>query len=325
MTDRSPHRREWILSALFVAGGATSILAGVAGAVRPPLRPIRIGANFWIGYEPLRFLPGADRLSAPRIVEMRSTSAVLEGLRAGTLDGAAITIDEAVRHSGPDLPLAIVLVLDRSEGADAVMARPGVPATPSPGAVIGVETEGVGALVVSRFLSAAGLAEADVRIVDMPASAHGTAFANPGIDYLATYEPQVTVLEQAGATRVFDSRRMPGEVIDVLVVRRETVADRRRDVGTLVAGWFTGLERLQQALRADAGAIARRLDVAPEDMAAILRGLAFPTREENRQMLTDGTVERTVADLSAWARGHGVADAGRWLSVVALSDQARGP
>lgn len=314
-----PHRREWILSALFVVGGATAGLAGLAGAVRPASRPLRIGANFWIGYEPLRFLPAADRPSAPRIVELRSTSAILEGLRAGTLDGAAVTIDEAVRHSGPDLPLAIVVVLDRSDGADAVLARPGMPATPSKGARIGVETEGVGALVASRFLAAAGLAEAEVRLVDMPASAHVEAFATPGIDYLVTYEPHVTVLEQAGATRVFDSRQMAGEVVDVLVVRRDVLDDRRRDVEVVVAGWFSGLERMRRDLGADAGAIARRLGLAPADLVAILRRLTFPDPEENRRMLTDGTVLRTVADLSGWARDRGVAEAGRWLSVAAVS------
>lgn len=314
----SHHRREWLLASLFVVGGAMVVLAGVAGAVKAPDRPLRVGANFWIGYEPLRFLPEPHGRTAPRIVELRSTSAVLEGLRAGTLDAAALTIDEAIRHSGPDLPLAIVLVLDRSEGADAVLARRGVAAIPYPGARIGVETEGVGALVLSRFLATAGLAETDVRVVDMPASSHGTAFASGSVDYVVTYEPHVSALEKAGASRIFDSRRMTGEVVDVLVVRREVLVERRADVEALVTGWFRGLDRMREDLTGGSGAIARRLGLEAADMAAILGGLTFPSREENHRMLTDGSVGGVVANLSAWVRAHGVTDAGRWLTVAAV-------
>lgn len=313
-TDALRHRREWLLSALFVVGGACAVLGGVSGAVVPPDRPLRVGANFWIGYEPLRFLPHPEGRPAPRIIELRSTSAVLEGLRSGTLDAAALTIDEAVRHSGPDLPLAIVLVLDRSDGADAVLARPG--AAPVPGARFGVETEGVGALVLSRFLATVGLVEADVRIVDMPASAHDVAFTSGTVDYLVTYEPHVSALEAAGATRIFDSRRLPGEVIDVLVVRRDVLATRRSDVDALLAGWPLGLDRMRRDLATGSAAVARRLDIAPGDLDRILRGIAFPDPQQIRRMLTDGTLETTVADLAAWARSRGVPEAGRWLTVV---------
>jgi len=311
------HRREWFLSTLFVVGGATAILAGIAGVVRVPDRPLRVGANFWIGYEPLRLVSGTSGTAAPRVVELRSTSAVLEGLRAGTLDAAALTIDEAVRHSGPDLALAIVLVLDRSQGADAVLARPSAGRVPAPGARIAVETESVGALLLARFLDASGLTEREVRIVDMPASAHDSAFASAAVDYLVTYEPHVSALERRGATRVFDSRQMGGDVVDVLVVRKDVLATRSGDVGGMVAGWYRGLERMRRTIANDPSDIERRLDLPSGGSNAILRGLAFPSREENQRMLTDGTVEAIVSRMSTWVRATGTVDAGRWLSVAA--------
>jgi NitT/TauT family transport system substrate-binding protein len=310
-----PHRREWLIATMFAIAGSAAVLASLSGAVRGPERPLRIGANFWIGYEPLRHMPTVGDRSDVRIVEMRSTSAVLEGLRAGTLDGAAVTIDEAIRHSGPDLPLSIVLVLDQSNGADAVLARPGAPAVPPTGARIGVETEGVGALVMSRFLGSVGLTRRDVQVIDLPASGHDAAFVEGGLDYLVTYQPHVARLEAQGAMRIFDSRSIANEVIDVLVVRRQVLAARTRDVERLTSLWFDGLAAMHDEIARDPGALAKRLELPVEEIGVILDGLSYPNRDRNRQMMADGSLSGSIERITAWARGESIVTGTGWLEI----------
>jgi len=318
-----PHRREWLVATVFAIGGSAAVLASLSGALRGPERPLRIGANFWIGYEPLRHLPIVGDRSDVRIVEMRSTSAVLEGLRAGTLDGAAVTIDEAIRHSGPDLPLSIVLVLDQSNGADAVLARHGAPAVPPPGARIGVETEGVGAFVLSRFLESVGRTRRDVQVIDLPASGHDAAFVEGGIDYLVTYQPHVARLEEQGAMRIFDSRSIANEVIDVLVVRRQVLAARTRDVERLTALWFDGLAAMHDEIGRDPRALAKRLELPVAEIGVMLDGLSYPNRDQNRQMMADGSLSGSIERITTWAHREGMVVGSQWLDIGAVRQERR--
>ncbi len=101
------------------------LLTACGQAPRPPLR---IATNVWPGYEPLylaRELGYFDPRTV-RLVEMGSSTEVLHELRNGTIDGAALTLDEALSAVAEGLPLVVVLVMDISAGADALVARPGL-------------------------------------------------------------------------------------------------------------------------------------------------------------------------------------------------------
>lgn len=73
----------------------------------PPQEPLRLGTNLWLGYEPIYVAREKGWLQEDqvRILEFSSSTDVMRGLRAGTLDAGALTLDEALLLAAhvPDL------------------------------------------------------------------------------------------------------------------------------------------------------------------------------------------------------------------------------
>jgi len=65
------------------------------------------------------------------------------------------------------------------------------------------------------------------------------AFATDDVEAVVTWNPLVSsILEDPKATKVFDSSQIPGEIIDMMVVNTETLADNPA-FGKAVAGaWY---------------------------------------------------------------------------------------
>ena len=104
------------------------LLALLLSACSPqPSEPLRIASSPWPGYEPLYlareigYLP--DNLA--NIYELPSSDITLESFINRSADLATLTLDETLDllHSG--VKLRILVVLDVSNGADAVMVSPG--------------------------------------------------------------------------------------------------------------------------------------------------------------------------------------------------------
>jgi len=265
------------------------LLAGCAPAYRPPLT---VGTNPWIGYEPLylaRNLGYYDGMPL-RLVELGSNTQAMDALRAGRLDAAGLTLDEALTLAEEKVPVAIVWVLDVSAGADALVAKPEIPTLAAlHGKRIGVEQTAVGAYLLDATLRRAGLATADVTLVPLPVDAHVGAFESGAIDAVVTFDPARQALLNAGGRVLFDSSMLPGEIVDVLVVRRQALDCCARDIARLIDGQQRALEYLARH-RGDALArMSPRLGLAPADIARALEGLVLPDDAYNRSLLDGPT------------------------------------
>ncbi|MFN7136324.1 MAG: ABC transporter substrate-binding protein, partial [Thermomonas sp.] len=77
-------------------------------------KPLTIGTNVWTGNEPLylaRSLGYYDERRL-RLVELSSSAQSMDALRAGRLDAASLTLDEALTLAAEGVPLRVVWVLD---------------------------------------------------------------------------------------------------------------------------------------------------------------------------------------------------------------------
>jgi NitT/TauT family transport system substrate-binding protein len=250
----------------------------LAGCGEPPAPPLRVGLNPWVGYDPL-VLARERRLLDPaqvRVAELLSNTETQRTLRNGLLDAAALTLDETLRLADQGVALKIVAVLDISHGADAVLAGPGI-TTPAQlkGRRIAVEQTALGALVLDRLLQAGGLRSDEVTLIQVEATDHKAMLASARADAVITFEPMKSQLIAQGYRVIFDSRQMPGEIVDVLVVSAEAWVKRRDQVLELLAGW----ERGRRALLADppsaAALLASGVDLTPAQYLATLEGLQF--------------------------------------------------
>jgi NitT/TauT family transport system substrate-binding protein len=78
---------------------------------------------------------------------------------------------------------------------------------------------------------------------------------------------------------------IPGEIVDVLAVRRDYLQAHPEAAPALRKAWFSALEHLRTARGESAKVLAAREKVSPEQFLNSLGGLQFPNEQENRSML----------------------------------------
>lgn len=270
--------------------------------VREP--PLRIGAVLFPGCELFRLAEAQGYFGNARLqmIDYRSPSDLTRDFRNGVVDAAAVTLDYLLEPGERARLHHVVLVMDFSEGADAVVAGPAVrDISALAGRRVGVTDDALGAVMLARALQAGKVQADGVVRVRLDVTEQEKAFAEGRVDALVTYEPIRSRLVSAGAHQIFSSAEIPGEIVDVLVTERSVADERAQAIGALVDGWF----RARDALARDPGAAARilaaRQGMTPPEFLSALSGLRFPTRAENRTLLAEAHpgLEPALAKLRA--------------------------
>ena len=251
------------------------LLAGCGEPIRPPLS---VGMNAWVGYDPLVLARDRQLIDQAQIkvVELATASETQRHLRNGLLDAAALTLDEVLRLRDGGLDLRVVAVLDASHGADVVMATPYIHRVEDlRGRAIAVEDTSVGALMLDRMLESAGMSRSDVVVVHEEASLHQDLLRSGRVAAVVSYAPLSGILANAGYRPLFASDQMPGEILDVLVVRTDVLRQRPEAVQALVQAWQNGLALLELDPVGAAASLAPGTDLTSDLYLRVIAGLRF--------------------------------------------------
>ena len=258
--------------------GGASLLAGAAGCGPRARDELRIAVQPWCGYQFMRLAENQRWLPAEvHLVPLGTAMASIEATRAGEVDGAAITLDQAFQLADQGIDLEIVLIFNVSAGADMVLARPEVgDLTGLRGRRIAVEATTLGTLMLVKMLEAAGLRRDDVQVVEMGEDhARGWASLQP-LDAVITYEPWLGDLRASGLVPVFDSRSLPQTILDVLAIRRDAARRVPDLVTTLIEGHFRALALWQRNKIDTAYLLAPLMELPVERVADALKGIDLP-------------------------------------------------
>jgi NitT/TauT family transport system substrate-binding protein len=139
--------------------------------------------------------------------------------------------------------------------------------------------------VLSRGLELAGLRPTDVIPVHLEVDEHERALIEKRVDAVVTYEPVRSRLLAAGARPLFDSRQIPGEIVDVLVTRAATVEKRASAVEALVSGWFRAAGQLAAQPDSAAQALSQRMRLPPSKVREAFAGIRLADLSENLRLL----------------------------------------
>lgn len=263
-------------------------LALLAGCSRPAPNALRIGSNVWIGGEPLYLARDLGKLDAAQIqlVEYPSASEVIRAYRNQAIDGMVISLDELFGLAADGLDPRVVLVIDVSHGADAVVGRAGMRTMRDlAGRPIAVEGGALGAFVLSRALALSGMQPGDVKVVHLESNEQPAAFEKGLVDAAVTFDPYRTQLLRAGGQTLFDSTRIPGEIVDLIAVRKGVLDQRPQAVTALLTGWFGAVDFMKVEPKEAARRMGIRQQTSAEQFLEAQRGLHVPSRAENLAML----------------------------------------
>jgi NitT/TauT family transport system substrate-binding protein len=188
-----------------------------------------------------------------------------------------------------------VLVVDVSRGADVVVGRPGMRSMRDlKGRSVAVESSALGSFVLARALAVNGMQANDVNVVHLESNEQPAAFEKGEVDGAVTFDPYRAQLVDAGASVVFDSTRIPGEIVDLLAIRASVIERHPRPIQSLLAGWFDAIDYIARDPADAARRMGIRQQTSGEKFLAAQKGLHIPSREENLRMLGGASPELAV-------------------------------
>jgi NitT/TauT family transport system substrate-binding protein len=290
-------RHPFLMLGLALALAATLVL-GLASCTREAEPPLRIGTNVWIGSEPLYLARELGHLDPKtlQLVEYPSASEVLRAFRNQAIDGMVISLDELFGLAVDGMQPRVILVVDVSHGADAVVGRTGMKTMKDlQGKRVAVESGALGAFMLSRALALNGMHAGDVTVVHMESNEQPSAFKSGQVDGAVTFDPYRAQLLRDGAATVFDSTRIPGEIVDLVAVRASVLDKKPKATQSLLAGWFKAIDYLRREPADAARRMGIRQQSTGEQYLAALRGLHIPSREENLKMIGGANPEMVAS------------------------------
>src|SRR4029077_19691853 len=184
----------------------------------------------------------------------------------------------------------VVLVVDVSHGADVVVGRQGKRAMGDlKGKSVAVESGALGAFVLSRALALNGMQASDVNVVHLESNEQPSAFEKGQVDAAVTFDPYRAQFLRAGASTLFDSTQIPGEIVDVLAVRASVFDKQPNAIQALLGGWFGAIDYMKREPKDAARRMGIRQQTTGEQFLQAQQGLRIPSREENLRMLGGAT------------------------------------
>lgn len=278
---------------LSIAAGMAA--AGLTGCDRA--QPIHFGVHPWIGYEPLYLAEDFGWLTeSVSLAKGAAADDSMAGLVNGTLDGAALTLDEALRVQDAGKDVVVVGVTDVSAGADVIMVQPFIQdLSELRGRRIAVELSGASGVMLVKTLERAGLSRGDITEVGLPVSEHLDAWRRGDIDASVCYEPTASKLENLGGNRLYDSSDLPETIFDVLVVTR-AMADNNSDaVRDLLEAHFAGMRHLVRSRHDSVYRVASRQDTSHSAVERAMASVMFPDLTANQRYLAASGRVETIA------------------------------
>lgn len=250
--------------------------------------PVRIGLFPWLGYEPVVLAHGLGYLGdqPAQLLEFSSATQVLRAIRNGAVDLATLTLDEAILLSQDISDLRVILIMDFSNGADVVLSKQEIGSLQElRGRRIGYEATALGAYMLSRALEHAGLGVGDVRSVSVQIDEHERAFRAGEIDAVVTFEPVRSRLLAQGARVLFDSSKMPNEILDVLVTRASYARTNPAAIQAVLRSWDRALKYMAEHPDEANAKIGARMKLSPEELRGAYALVKVPDLAENRRLL----------------------------------------
>ena len=159
---------------------------------------------------------------------------------AGKFDGVTVTnMDALTIPAAGGVDTTAVIVGDFSNGNDGIVLKKGKSLADIKGRKINMVELSVSHYLLARALASAKLKEKDIKVVNTSDADIVAAFKSADSTAVVTWNPQLMeVKAEPGTSLVFDSSKIPGEIIDLLVINSDTLKDNPNLGKALVGIWY---------------------------------------------------------------------------------------
>ena len=268
---------------------ATALAMGVLAGVAAPLAAeekteFKLAWSIYVGWMPWGYLEDsgimdkwADKYGIDvEIVQFNDYVESINQYTAGAFDGVAATnMDTLSIPSGGGVDTTALIVGDYSNGNDALILKGEGGIADLAGMPVNLVELSVSHYLLARALDSVGLEEADLDgVINTSDADMIAAYSTSDVKAVVTWNPLVSEIvgSSPDANVLFDSADIPGEILDLMVVNTETLADNPA-FGMAVAGaWYEVMTLMaagdEEALTAMAEASGTDLEGYKAQLAA---------------------------------------------------------
>lgn len=173
----------------------------------------------------------------------------------GQFDACTMTnMDALTIPAAGGIDSTVLIVGDYSNGNDGIVVRGGKTMADIKGLDVLMVELSVSHYMLARALTLNGMSERDLKVINTSDADIASAFiAQPKAAVVTWNPPLQQVRQQKNANLVFDSSKIPGEILDLMVVK--TAADARLKKA-LVGAWYETMKAMSSGGQLQRAAIA---------------------------------------------------------------------
>ncbi|MGI3168539.1 putative urea ABC transporter substrate-binding protein [Pseudooceanicola sp. C21-150M6] len=268
---------------------ATALSLGLLGATLSPAiaqekTEFKVAWSIYVGWMPWGYLETSGIMDKwaekygidVEIVQINDYVESINQYTAGAFDGVSATnMDTLSIPAGSGVDTTALIVGDYSDGNDAVIAKGDTTLEDLKGTKVNLVELSVSHYLLARALDSVGLAERDLDgVVNTSDADMIAAYATDDVTSVVTWNPLVSEITASNpdAKVLFDSSQIPGEILDLMVVNTQTLADNPAFGKALVGAWYEVMGLMaagdEEALTAMAEASGTDLDGYKAQLAA---------------------------------------------------------
>jgi NitT/TauT family transport system substrate-binding protein len=207
------------------------------------------------------------------IVQINDYVESINQYTAGEYDGCSMTNMDALSiPAGGGVDTTALIVGDYSNGNDGIILKDKTELAEIKGQTVNLVELSVSHYLLARALDTVGLTERDLTVVNTSDADMIAAYATPDVTSVVTWNPLLSEIEaQPNATKVFDSAGIPGEIIDIMMVNTETLADNPAFGKALTGAWYEVMDLMAEG---DKTALTAMAEASGTDLAGYKAQLA---------------------------------------------------
>lgn len=176
---------------------------------------------------------------------------------AGKYDGCSMTnMDALTIPAAGNVDSTALIVGDFSNGNDGIVLKNQKELKAIKGQQVNLVELSVSHYLLARALESVGLAEKDIKVVNTSDADLVAAFNTTDVTAVVTWNPLLSeILALPNTHSVFDSAKIPGEIIDLMIVNTKTLQENPNFGKALVGAWYEIMSLM--SADTDAGRAAR--------------------------------------------------------------------
>jgi NitT/TauT family transport system substrate-binding protein len=250
-----PMRRSFKQPFLALIGAAAVAMIALTPSLAAEKKDFKVAWSIYVGWMPWGYAADsgivkkwADKYGIN--IEVKQFNDYVESINqytAGAFDAVTITNMDALSiPAAGGVDTTAVIVGDFSNGNDAVILKDKDKLADILGQKVNLVEYSVSHYLLARALESIKAEEKDLKVVNTSDADMAAAFKTPEVTAVVTWKPIVsTILESPDAKNVFDSSKIPGEIIDLMVVYTEVLKENPKFAKALAGIWYETLATMK--------------------------------------------------------------------------------